>query len=168
MRARAKAVQNPHDRIMEIVGILLKRIVATPGEQDSEGELLKGLEEQGYRRAEIDAAIELVFAVPVIITAAYPRLPEVPPAQNSKVRVFAPDEERKLSTAVRGRMLQYRALGLINESEWEEILIQLLFTESREVGLTDMHEAINRVINDKERIMLLMPGPIRSIYSIMN
>ena len=128
MGARAKSSQTTQDRIMEIVSLLLKQIVEAPDDARCQGRLVKGLVARGYRRAEIDAAIELVLAVPEIISST----DSLDPAGATILgtRVFSLTEQHKLGVAVRGRLLQYRSLGLLSESECEEVVLQLLLAES--------------------------------------
>lgn len=166
MRARAKTGGNTQERIMEIVGFLLKKIIESPEEARCQGELVRGLEEQGYRRAEIDAAIELVLAVPEIISSTAD--PVAGHHVNLTTRVFSGIETQKLGLTVRGRLLQYRALGLLTELEWEQVMMHLLLTDSREVGLADLHLAMRKVIEDEERLMLLLPNPRLPLSATIN
>lgn len=151
---------------MEIVSFLLKQILETPDDARSQGRLVKGLEERGYRRSEIDAAIELVLAVPEIISSTGD--PGFTRSTHLGTRVFSLAEQNKLGIAVRGRLLQYRSLGLLTESECEEVLLQLLMTESPEAGLADLHSVILKVIGDEERLMLLLPGVGQPVTTITN
>lgn len=151
---------------MEIVSFLLKQILETPDDARCQGRLVKGLVERGYRRSEIDVAIELVLAVPEIISSTGDS--DFTRSTPLGTRVFSPTEQIKLGMAVRGRLLQYRSLGLVSESECEEILLQLLLAESQEVGLADLHSAILKVVGDEERLMLLLPGAGQPIVTIAN
>ncbi len=155
MKTRAKAAQT-QDRIMEIVVFLLKRIIASPDAICGESELVRSLEQKGYGRAEIDAAIELVFTVPEIINSADHR---ADPHGDPTTRVFSQAEELKLGISVRSRLLQYRSLGLLTESEWEEVLMHLLLSEMREAGLADLYAAVRKVIHDEQRLLFLLPDP---------
>ncbi len=166
MGARVKSSQNTQDRIMEIVSFLLKQILETPDNARCQGRLVKGLEERGYRRSEIDAAIELVLAVPEIISSTGD--PDLARSTRLGTRVFSLTEQNKLGVAVRGRLLQYRSLGLLSESECEEVLLQLLLAESPEAGLADLYSAILKVVGDEERLMLLLPGVSQPVVAIIN
>ncbi|MGE5528281.1 MAG: DUF494 family protein [Patescibacteria group bacterium] len=159
MCARSKQGNSGEERIMEIVGFLLRKIIESPEEARLERHLVEGLEERGYRRSEIDAAMELIFAVPEIISSAFSRA--IPDAPGRTVRVFSPLEERRLSISLRGRLLEYRALGLLSASEWEEVLMQLVFSEAREMNLADLEPALRKVVNDEERLQLISPNPIQ-------
>ena len=165
MRGRTRAGGSAHERIMEIVCFLLRRILESPEEARSEGNLVKGLEERGYGQAEIETAIELVFAVPEIITSATETSRRV---KIATTRVFSPTEEVKLGLAVRGHLLQYREFGLLTELEWEEVLMHLLMIDSKEVGLADLHHAIRKVVGDENRLLLLLPNGTQPIYPTIN
>ena len=165
MRVRTKVGDNRQDRIMEIVGHLLRRILESPDEASSESELVRDLHAQGYRQAEIDAAIELVFAVPEIIAGTL-KPPER--SETTKTRIFSPAENFKLGMVTKGHLLRYREYGLLSEAEWEEVLIQLLLSESREVGLSDLHHAVRKVVTDEQRLLMLLPKTKQPVYGTIN
>jgi len=155
MGGRNKQSQNEQDRIMEIVGFLLRKIMESPETATRRSRIIKGLERKGYDRGEIDAAIELVLAVPEIIGSIDSRIGRTELPAN---RIFSEIEQHKLGVTVRGRLLQYRALGLLTELELEEILIRLLSIEGQEVGLADLHQALRIVVEDSERLLIILPG----------
>ncbi len=69
---------------------------------------------------------------------------------------------------MRGQLLQYRESGLLTESECEEVLMHLLLAESREVGLSDLHHAIRKVVGDEDRLLLLLPHAAQPVYTVVN
>lgn len=154
MSGRNKQSQNIQDRVMEIVGLLLRKIMESPESASRRNRIIKGLERRGYERGEIDAAIELVMAVPEILGSINARRGTEPPAY----RIFSEYEQYKLGVTVRGRLIQYRALGLLTELELEEVLVHLLSVEGGEVGLADLHQALRKVVGDSERLMIILPG----------
>lgn len=165
MRARTKVGSNSQERILQIVGFLLRRILEFPEEASSEREMIRDLQERGYGQAEIDAAIELVFAVPEIVTGTLN--PSARPAA-ATTRIFSPAENLKLGMAAKGHLLRYREYGLLSEAEWEEVLLQLLLSESREVGLIELHHAVRKVVADEQRLLLLLPKARPLIYGTIN
>lgn len=149
----AEEKRERQERLMEIVAFLLQRLAEAPQGIHLKEDLMKGLaEEGGYTGTEIEEALALLLSASEKISHAL--VPRNDRPLHPAARVFTEAERLRLAPAVRDRLLRYRALGLLTESEWEEIILHLLYGDGIEAGVDELNEALRRVVGD-ERLLLL-------------
>ena len=157
----AEEKRDRQERLMEIVALLLERLAEIPEEFHLKEDLMKGLaEERGYTEPEIEDALALLLSASEKISHALVLRNDRP--LHPAARVFTEAERLRLAPAVRDRLLRYRALGLLTESEWEEIILHLLYGDGLEAGEAELNDALRKVVGDERLLLLLPPADARS------
>ncbi len=144
-------------RVLEVINYIsvnfLKKVNDKSSERFDSEELIESLMKMGYKLFEINQAFELIFSLPDIIT------PEEVQGEihddYKATRVLSYEEKFKLTLDAQGFLFRSRELGLITDEEFEEILICVLRSDFREVGLGELKWIVNRIISDSERLMMI-------------
>ena len=153
------------ERLMEILVLLLERLAEIPEEFHLKEDLMKGLaEEKGYAESEIEEALAFLLSASEKISHAL--IPRNDRPLHPASRVFTEAERLRLAPVVRERLLRYRTLGILTETEWEEILLHLLYGDGLEAGEADLDDALRKVVDDERLLLLLPPADARSALMV--
>jgi uncharacterized protein Smg (DUF494 family) len=143
--------------LTKLVDVILRKIEESPDNPVSEKGLRNWLQDEGYPKRDIDAAMKLLR----------PRLMDVKSAPRETpmtTRAFSFLEELKLTAEARNALMRLEAYGLVDPYEREMILDRLNHFEG-EVGLEEMDYLIawvvcsNRDVESQNTIYSVMDGP---------
>lgn len=144
-------------RVLEVINYISANFLKKSEEKDRDkltgGELIESLVRMGYKLFEINQALELIFSLPDIIRPEEGR--KVIQDLSRAKRVLSYIERFKLTLDAQGFLLHSREVGLVTDEEFEEIVAQVLKSDSGEIGLGELKWIINRVVDDSERLMLI-------------
>jgi len=144
------------ERVIEIVNYLMKQVYIHGENVGTERDLVDSLVQLGYSPAEINVAFRLLFSFPGSLKVAVEEQCEIV-ASRKGIRIFSPDEQNKLSMTCQGELIQLMRNSLLTLAELEQILLEVLQTDEHEIGLKELAVIIHRVINDRERLLMILP-----------
>ncbi|MCD6526570.1 MAG: DUF494 family protein [Desulfuromonas sp.] len=122
-----------NERVLIIVGIIAQYFM---NEHDfsSEREIVEELLSAGFQEEEIDAA----FSWMEKITLNPPPQQELDTLQAAPIRIYAPEEQRCLSTEARGFLLKLRSAGILTPEIEEEIILKACQNDGEESSLDEV------------------------------
>ncbi len=143
------------ERVIEIMQYVMKQLLIHGGTTHIERELAAALSGLGYSNEEIELAFRLLHELPG-------DLGQKPAPDNSLLhtingyRVFNSLERSKLSFSCQSNILKLSNSSLITKTEVEQIILELLLMENSEVGLKELDLILHKVINDEERLVMIL------------
>lgn len=144
------------ERVIEIVNYLMKQVYTHGENSYNERDLVDSLVQLGYSPEEIHVAFKLLHSFPGSVKNTWQESVETLDAREG-FRVFSPDEQKKLSMACQGEIIQLMHNSLLTLPELEKILMEALQTDAGEIGLKELTMIIHRVIGDRERLLMILP-----------
>jgi uncharacterized protein Smg (DUF494 family) len=144
------------ERVIEIVNYLMKQVYTHGENSYNERDLVDSLVQLGYSPEEIHVAFKLLQSFPGSVKNAWEESVETLGAREG-FRIFSPDEQKKLSIACQGQIIQLMHSSLLSLAELEKILLEALQTDAGEIGLKELTMIIHRVIGDQERLLMISP-----------
>ncbi|HPO14656.1 MAG TPA: DUF494 family protein [Candidatus Hydrogenedentes bacterium] len=125
-------------QLVELVGVILRRIEEQPGIPPSESRMRSWLVRQGYNKRDIDAAIKMVWER---IISASPVTRRIPGA----VRQLSNYEAQKLSREAREALARLDLYELMDPME-REMLLDRLGQFEGEVGMEDLDYLLSWIL----------------------
>jgi uncharacterized protein Smg (DUF494 family) len=144
------------ERVIEIVNYLMKQVYIHGENSCNERELVDSLVQLGYSPQEINVAFKLLYSFPDSVKNVREENVETVDSRKG-LRVFSPDEQKKLSITCQGEIIQLMHNSLLTLPELEKILTEALRSEGGEIGLKELTIIIHRVIADRERLLMILP-----------
>jgi uncharacterized protein Smg (DUF494 family) len=144
------------ERVIEIVNYLMKQVYAHGENSCNERELVDSLVQLGYSPEEIHVAFKLLYSFPGSVKNDREDIPKTMDSREG-FRVFSPDEQKKLSIACQGEIIQLMRNSLLTLPELEKILREALQTDATEIGLKELTVIIHKVIGDRDRLLMILP-----------
>ncbi|MGM0472211.1 MAG: DUF494 family protein [Bacillota bacterium] len=141
-----------NENVIEIVSYLVKRIMHDDDIIENEEELVRNLIDQGYDIDDIDTAFDLIFATDVADDENKDE--ELKFAEAN--RILDLRERFKLSTSAQGVLIRLASLSLINDDELERVLKKTLQTREREIGLKNLWQVLQKVIDSPMRLSTII------------
>lgn len=87
----------------------------------------------------------------------------------SGYRVLSPVEKKKLSLACQGEIFRLLYSSLLTPEELEQVIIEALQSETDEVGVKELEAILHKVINDEERLLMIIQYPLENgPYFLLN
>ncbi len=127
-------------QLVELVGVILRRIEEQPGIPPSESRIRSWLVRQGYNKRDIDAAIKMVWGR-IISAKAGPVAQRTPGA----VRQLSNYEAQKLSREAREALARLDLYELMDPME-REMLLDRLGQFEDEVGMEDLDYLLSWIL----------------------
>ncbi len=127
-------------QLVELVGVILRRIEEQPGIPPSESRMRSWLVRQGYNKRDIDAAIKMVWER-IISAKAGPVAQRTPGA----VRQLSNYEAQKLSREAREALARLDLYELMDPME-REMLLDRLGQFEDEVGMEDLDYLLSWIL----------------------
>ncbi len=143
------------ERVMEIANYVMKQVLFQGDSSISERNLIADLIELGYQPNEIEAAFRLLYSIPTSLKTS---VVEHNLGSNG-YRIFSKAETRKLSIACQSEILRLSNAHLISAVEREKIMSEAVDLEIAEVGLKELELILHKVIQDEERLLLILYHP---------
>lgn len=150
------------ERVVEIVSYVIRQYLTKhDGDVSSEQTIVSELFRLGYTQKEVETAFGLMCLIPAYLE---------PKSQDSSYivtgyRVFSPAEKRKLSLACQGEIIHLMNCSLLTGEELEKVIAEALQAESNEVGVKELETILHKVINDEERLLMILQYPLDSAPS---
>jgi uncharacterized protein Smg (DUF494 family) len=151
------------ERVVEIVSYIIRQYFAKhDGELSSEQTIVSDLFKLGYTQQEVETAFGLMCLIPAYLESKNDQSPYF-----SGYRVFSPTEKRKLSLSCQGEIIRLMNCSLLTGEELEKIITEALQAESKEVGVKELEMILHKVINDEERLLMILQYPLDSSPSFL-
>lgn len=144
------------DRVIEIVNFVMKQVLFQGDNHCSERELVDSLVHLGYTAEEIEVAFKLLHSLPGSLKTDIQTVDDLIEIKDG-YRVFSLAEQNKLSLACQGEIIRLINSSLITSREVEQILAEALQSEVAELGLRELELILHKVINDDERLLMILP-----------
>lgn len=145
------------DRVVEIVSYVIRQyLTKQEGDFSSEQTIVSELIRLGYTQQEVETAFGLMNLIP----ANFEPGTTYHSSLHGGYRVFSPTEKRKLSLACQGELIRLMNSSLLSEDELEKVITEALLTESSEVGMKELETILHKVINDEERLLMILQYPL--------
>lgn len=150
---------NRMDRVIEIVNFVMKQVLFQGDNPCSERELVDSLVHLGYTPEEIEVAFKLLYSIPSSLKTDVQMVDDLFEIKDG-YRVLSQAEQRKLSLTSQGEIIRLINSSLVTSKEVEQILAEVLQSEVQEVGLRELELILHKVINDDERLLMILPHPL--------
>jgi uncharacterized protein Smg (DUF494 family) len=145
------------ERIIQIINHVMKEILRHDSNVCSKQSLTRDLLQLGYDIDDIDTAFQSLYAVPLFLSEGIEYDTEVFQTKRGH-RILSPEEQNKLSLAFQNEILRLINCSILSAEEIEQILLEAMRLEMAEVGLKELEFILQRVIKDKERLLLILPN----------
>jgi uncharacterized protein Smg (DUF494 family) len=146
------------ERVVEIVSYVIRQYLTRPfGEFGPDQAIVAELFRLGYTQQEVETAISLLCLIPNHFDSKVEN-DDFIEVQNG-YRVFSPIEKKKFSLSFQGELLRLMNSSLLTNDELEKVIIEALKVESNEVGLKELELILHKVINDEERLLMILHFP---------
>jgi len=143
------------ERVIEIVSYVIRQYFTKHDRELSlEQSLVSDLFRLGYTQQEVETAFGLMCLIPTNL-----ELKTDDKTLETGYRVLSPVEKKKLSLACQGEIFRLMNSSLLTGEELEKIIIEALQTE-KEVGLKELETILHKVINDEERLLMILQYPL--------
>ena len=148
------------ERVVEIVSYVIRQYFTKHDrELNLEQSIVSDLFRLGYTQQEVETAFGLMSLIPA----------RLGPKNDDKTletgyRVLSPVEKRKLSFACQGEIFRLMNSSLLTGEELEKIIVEALQAE-KEVGLKELETILHKVINDEERLLMILQYPLNETPS---
>lgn len=146
------------ERVVEIVSYVIRQYLTRPfGEFGPDQAIVAELFRLGYTQQEVETAISLLCLIPNHFESKV-ETDDFIDVQNG-YRVFSPIEKKKFSLSFQGELFRLMNSSLLTNDELEKVIIEALKVESNEVGLKELELILHKVINDEERLLMILHFP---------
>ena len=145
------------ERVVEIVSYVIRQYLTKhDGDLSSEQAIVSELFRLGYTQQEVEKAFGLMCLIPSYLGPKN----DGSPYRLTGYRVFSPAEKKKLSLACQGEIVRIMNCSLLTGEELEKVIAEALRAESNEVGLKELETILYKVINDEERLLMILQYPL--------
>lgn len=146
------------ERVVEIVSYVIRQYLTRSfGEFGPDQAIVAELFRLGYTQQEVETALSLLCLIPNHFESKV-ETDDFLEVQNG-YRVFSPIEKKKFSLSFQGEIFRLMNSSLLTNDELEEVIIEALKVESNEVGLKELELILHKVINDEERLLMILHFP---------
>lgn len=146
------------ERVVEIVSYVIRQYLTRSfGEFGPDQAIVAELFRLGYTQQEVETALSLLCLIPNHFDSKV-ETDDFLEVQNG-YRVFSPIEKKKFSLSFQGEIFRLMNSSLLTNDELEEVIIEALKVESNEVGLKELELILHKVINDEERLLMILHFP---------
>ncbi len=153
------------ERVVEIVSFVIRQYLTKPGsELSSDQTIVSELFRLGYTQQEVETAFSLMCLIPSHFDSKADE-PVNLSYLKTGYRVFSPAEKRKFSLACQGEIFRLMNCSLLTGDELEKIIAEALQTESNEIGVKELETILHKVINDEERLLMILQYPLENAPS---
>lgn len=149
------------DRIITAIQWLLKTILANGRNPILVQDAVHGLLDAGFELEEIDAAVDLLVALPDLIQPEGGLLCEFDP-DSQAMRVLTPEEKVRLPLEAQNWLWRLLGAGLISRQEAEDVLQHAMALDIKEVGVPELKWVIAQILEDEARALLLATTPTKA------
>lgn len=144
------------DRVIKIVNYVMKQVLFQGENVGSERNLVYSLIQLGYHPEEIEIAFRLLSSIPTTLKSEIEERGGAIELRKG-YRIFSPSEQKKLSTSCQGEIMRLMSSSLLTFSELEKVLTEALQMDIYEVGLKELELILHKVIQEEERLLMLLP-----------
>ena len=109
-----------HERVLAIVNLIAKYVLGAEDAPISEQELVAELMEVGFNADEISDAFTWMESVALKLPSA--QAATEPLHEQLTYRIFSHEEQQSLSNEATGFLMKIRAMGLVSDESYEEII----------------------------------------------
>lgn len=146
------------ERVVEIVSYVIRHYLTRPiGEFGPDQTIVAELFKLGYTQQEVETAISLLCLIPNHFDSKV-ETDDFIEVKNG-YRVFSPIEKKKFSLSFQGEIFRLMNSSLLTNDELEKVIFEALKVESNEVGLKELELILHKVINDEERLLMILHFP---------
>jgi uncharacterized protein Smg (DUF494 family) len=149
------------DRIITAIQWLLKTILANGRNPIPVQDAVDGLLDAGFELEEIDAAVDLLVALPNLIQPEGGLCCEFDP-DSQGMRVLTAEEKVKLPLEAQEWLWRLLRAGLISRAEAEYVLQHAMALDIGEVGVPELKWVIAQILEDEARALLLATTPTKA------
>ncbi|MGI6036912.1 MAG: DUF494 family protein [Limnochordia bacterium] len=149
-----------NERLAAAIRWLVKEILEKDWAPTLVETAVSGLLEEGFDLKEIDAALELLSALPELIRSRGNLSFDLEDSQG--LRILTWEERTKLSRAAQNWLLRLVNHELITRGELEEILVHVHSLEHGPIGISELKWIITQALEDETRAFLLITKPLGS------
>lgn len=149
------------ERVVEIVSYVIRQYLTKHDGDGSEQTIVSELFRLGYTQQEVATAFGLMCLIPAYLGPKN----EDSSYMATGYRIFSPAEKRKLSLACQGEIIHLMNCSLLSGEELEKVIAEALQAESNEVGIKELETILHKVINDEERLLMILQYPLDSAPS---
>ncbi len=148
------------ERVVEIVNYVIRQyLTKSSGEFSSDQTIVSELFQLGYTQQEVETALSLMYLIPNHLESKADNAVNFC-YHKTGYRVFSPLEKSKLSLACQGEILRLMNCSLLTGDELEKVIAEAIQVESNEVGLKELELILHKVINDEERLLMILQYPL--------
>jgi len=148
------------ERVVEIVSYVIRQYLSkSGGDCNAEQTIVSELFQLGYTQQEVETAFSLMCLIPNHLDSKAGDSVNLTELATG-YRVFSPVEKRKLSLACQGEIIRLMNCSLLTGDELEKVISEALQVESNEVGLKELELILHKVINDEERLLMILQYPL--------
>lgn len=146
------------ERVVEIVSYVIRQYFnRSVREFGPDQTIVAELFRLGYTQQEVETAINLLSLIPNHFDSKM-ETNDFIDVQNG-YRVFSPIEKQKFSLSFQGEIFRLMNSSLLTNDELEKVISEALKIESNEVGLKELELILHKVINDEERLLMILHFP---------
>lgn len=142
------------ERVIEIVNYVMKQIIFEGKHFDSEVDLMASLVELGYSEEEISVAFKLLHTIPYDLNSD--KGFNIIDNDSTSHRVLSPGEQKKLTFSCQEEILRLKNNSLLNNEEFEKVLVEAILFESQNIGLKELEMILHKVVHDEERLLMIL------------
>ena len=124
------------ERVLAIVNLIAKYVLGADNAPINEQELVAELMSVGFEADEIDDAFTWMESIALKLPVTQASLE--PLREQLTYRIFSPEEERALSNDASGFLVKLRAMGLVCDDAYEEILSRAVTAAEDPISLQEI------------------------------
>jgi Smg protein len=130
------------ENVLDLLMYLFENyIYDEPEEEPDRDSLSQSLEEAGFSAGEIERAFSWLDGL-----AEQRELPEIGGHEHNPIRVFTPEEHRRLDVDARGFILYLENIGVLDPLRREMVIDRLAALETEDISLEDVKWVILMVL----------------------
>ena len=124
------------ERVLAIVNLIAKYVLGADNAPINEQELVAELMSVGFEADEIDDAFTWMESIALKLPVA--QTPLEPLREQLTYRIFSPEEDRALSYDASGFLVKIRAMGLVTDESYEEIISRAVTAAEDPISLQEI------------------------------
>jgi Smg protein len=125
-----------HERVLAIVNLIAKYVLGAEHAPINEQELIAELMSVGFEADEIADAFTWMESIALKLPNAQAQLE--PLREQLSYRVFSREEQQALSRAAAGFLIKIRAMGLVTDESYEEIIARAVTAAEDPISLQEI------------------------------
>lgn len=148
MTRRREEEHRMHEKVMEILVLLMKHMQDGQGRFNNIADVSHTLEGSGYTQQEVNTAFTLLFERLQVETETL--VDSTQPLRPKSNRILHTIERMVISPEAYGYLIQLRELGLIDDVQTEMIIERTMLTGSRHITQDDMKTIAASILLDMD------------------